>query len=298
MKIIEIDVNNIELKENRINLVLGYFDGVHIGHQQMINKAIEEGETGIMTFDISPSFVLGKSIKYSHITSLFDKANIFKHMGVKYLYILRVSKPLLNLSKDEFMDKILAKINPKKIFIGKDYHFGKDGAGDAIYLAKRFNVHVEELLERSDTKVSSRAIRELISLGEMEEVNKLLGRPYQVTGLVVEGFHNGEKIGFPTANLELSYPYVLPKIGVYIGYAKILNSRYKAIISMSTHPTIQELNDPIIEVHLINFKDNLYGKEIEVQLVRYIRDIKKYDFIKELKAQLTRDCELAKNELK
>ena len=110
MKIIEVDVNNIDLKENKINLVLGYFDGVHIGHQMMINKAIKEGDTGIMTFDISPSFVLGKSIKYSHITSLFDKANIFKQMGVKYLYILRVSKPLLNLSKEEFIEKVLKKI--------------------------------------------------------------------------------------------------------------------------------------------------------------------------------------------
>ncbi len=298
MKIIEIDIHNISLQENKINLVLGYFDGVHIGHQEMINKAIKEGPTGIMTFDISPSFILGKSIKYSHITSLFDKANIFKRMGVKYLYILRVSKVLLDLSKDDFIEKILKPINPNEIYIGKDYHFGKNGEGDASYLKEHFNTHIEELLESGDTKVSSRQIRELISEGKMDEVNSLLGRNYQVTGLVVEGHHNGEKTGFPTANLELSYPYVLPKIGVYIGYALVLNSKYKAIISMSTHPTIQELNDPIIEVHLLNFKDNLYGKEIEVQFVRYIRNITKFGSLEELSAQLSKDSELAKSELK
>ena len=299
MKIIDIDVRNIELSENNnLNLVLGYFDGVHLGHQEMIKKAVNSGDTGVMTFDISPSFILGKSIKYSHITSLYDKANILKDLGVKYLYILRMSKELLNLSKDEFKEKILKKINPKRIYIGQDYHFGKDAKGDYSDLEKDFNVYVNDLITIDDRKISSRYIRELISNGEMSLVNKYLARPYQVTGLVIEGSHNGEKIGFPTANLELTYPYVLPKIGVYTGYVKLLNSKYKAIISMSTHPTIMELNDPIIEVHLLSYKGDLYGKEIEVQFVEYIRDVKKFHSLEELKDQLEKDKEYARNALK
>lgn len=299
MKIIDIDIKELNIVENNnINLVLGFFDGVHIGHQEMIKKAVESGETAVMTFDISPSFILGKTIKYSYITSLFDKANVLQNLGVKYLYILRMSKVLLDLTKEEFIEKILKKINPKRIYIGEDYHFGKGGDGNVSDLEKEFNVYVSNLVELNGEKVSSRMIREHISQGDMKLVETELNRPYQVTGLVIEGAHNGEKLGFPTANLELTYPYVLPKIGVYTGYVKLLSSKYKAIISMSTHPTIMELNDPIIEVHLLSYKGDLYGKEIEVQFKEYIRDIKKFGTLEELSEQLTKDSEYAKNTLK
>lgn len=299
MKIIDIDIKELNIVENNnINLVLGFFDGVHIGHQEMIKKAVESGETAVMTFDISPSFILGKTIKYSYITSLFDKANVLQNLGVKYLYILRMSKVLLDLTKEEFIEKILKKINPKRIYVGEDYHFGKGGDGNVSDLEKEFNVYVSNLVELNGEKVSSRVIREHISQGDMKLVETELNRPYQVTGLVIEGAHNGEKLGFPTANLELTYPYVLPKIGVYTGYVKLLSSKYKAIISMSTHPTIMELNDPIIEVHLLSYKGDLYGKEIEVQFKEYIRDIKKFGTLEELSEQLTKDSEYAKNTLK
>ena len=299
MKIIDIDIKELNIVENNnINLVLGFFDGVHIGHQEMIKKAVESGDTAVMTFDISPSFILGKTIKYSYITSLFDKANVLQNLGVKYLYILRMSKLLLDLTKEEFIEKVLKKINPKRIYIGEDYHFGKGGEGSANDLEKEFNVYVSNLVEHNGEKVSSRLIREHIAQGDMKLVETELNRPYQVTGLVIEGAHNGEKLGFPTANLELTYPYVLPKIGVYTGYVKLLSSKYKAIISMSTHPTIMELNDPIIEVHLLSYKGDLYGKEIEVQFKEYIRDIKKFGTLEELSEQLTKDSEYAKNTLK
>ena len=299
MKIIEIDVENISLDENHnLNLVLGFFDGIHLGHQKMINKAISEGETGVMTFDVSPGFALGKGGKFSHITSLYDKSIILKGLGVKYLYVLRATPALLSLDKDEFINKILKKINPKKIFVGEDYRFGKDALGDINTLKEYFDVDVTTLLKRDGQKISSRYIRELISSGEMKKVNEYLSRPYQISGLVIEGKHNGEKIGFPTANLELSYPYVLPKIGVYIGYVKYLSSKYKAIISVSTHPTIQELKEPIIEVHLLSYKGNLYGKEIDVQFVDYIRDVYKFASLDGLKDQLEKDLETAKNNLK
>lgn len=298
MKIIEIDAKDISLKANPdINLVLGYFDGVHLAHQKMISDAVKDADTGVMTFDISPSFSLGKSVKYSHITSLYDKANILKELGVKYLYILRTNKELLNLSKEEFIEQILKPIAPKIIYIGSDYHFGKGASGTCDDLREHFEVMVYELISINGNKISSRTIRELISQGQIKEANDLLGRPYQITGLVVEGKHNGEKIGFPTANLELTYPYVLPKLGVYTGYVKLLGKKYKAIISMSTHPSIMELNNPILEVHLLSYRGDLYGKEIEVQFIEFIRDIFKFDSLEELGNQLVKDCEYAKANL-
>lgn len=298
MKIIEIDVRNLVVEPNPgINLCLGYFDGVHHGHLDLINKAVEEGDTGVMTFDVSPNYVLKKAPNETFLTSLYDKSNILKSLGVKYLYILRMSQELLNFSANEFLEEILLKINPKKVFVGEDYRYGRYAAGTPKDLKEHFEVAVIPLKQIDNQKVSSRVIRELVANGEMKGAHRLLSRPYTIVGLVVEGKHNGQKIGFPTANLELDYPYVLPKIGVYMGFVKLLNSKYKAIISVSTHPTIMELNAPLIEVHLISYKGDLYGREIEVQFIDYMRDIYRFDDVEGLKEQLKKDCEFAKKTL-
>ena len=195
------------------------------------------------------------------------------------------------------LEEILLKINPKKLFVGDDYRYGRYAAGTPKDLKEHFEVDVIPLKQIDNKKVSSRVIRELVANGEMKEAHRLLSRPYTIVGLVVEGKHNGQKIGFPTANLELDYPYVLPKIGVYMGFVKLLNSKYKAIISVSTHPTIMELNAPLIEVHLISYKGDLYGREIEVQFIDYMRDIYRFDDLEGLKEQLKKDCENAKKTL-
>ena len=297
MKIIEIDIQNLILAPNPgINLCLGYFDGVHRGHLELINKALAEGDTGVMTFDVSPNYVLKKAPNDLFLTSLYDKANILRSIGVKYLYILRMSQDLLNCSVNEFID-ILKTIGPRKLFVGEDYRFGHYAAGSAKDLREYFEVDVTPLKQEDGRKISSRTIKSLVAAGDVEQANKLLSRPYTIVGLVVEGKHNGEKIGFPTANLELDYPYVLPKIGVYMGFVKLLNSKYKALISVSTHPTIMELNKPLIEVHLISYKGDLYGREIDVQFVKYMRDIFKFDDVEQLKEQLQKDREEAKKTL-
>ena len=300
MKIIDIDLNELnELEEVKgLNLCLGFFDGLHLGHQEVINEALKDGVTGVMTFDVPPNFATGKNIVNSVLTSLFDKANLLERMGVKYLYILRMSKDLLNLSKDEFIEEILQKINPKAIYVGEDYRFGNEAKGTPNYLNNYFDVHILPLKQLSHRKISSRYIKNLISEGKMKDIPQYLGRNYSLVGLVVHGRGNGNKIGFPTANLDLDFPYVLPKIGVYMGYVKLLNSTYKAIIAVSTHPTIQELNKPVIEVHLLYYKGDLYGREIEVEFVDYMRDIFKFENIDDLRAQLEKDREIAKTALR
>jgi len=300
VKIIDIDVENIiELESVKdLNLCLGYFDGLHLGHQSIINAANENGLTGVMTFDVPPNFALGKNIVNSCLNSLYDKSNLLEKMKVKYLYVLRMSKTLLNMTRDEFIEKILKPINPKAIYCGEDYRFGKEAKGTPNYLSNFFEVHALPLMQMSHRKISSRYIRELIAEGKVEDVPPYLGRYYSLVGLVVHGDGNGERIGFPTANLELDYPYVLPKIGVYMGYVNLYPSTYKAIICVSTHPTIMELNAPIIEVHLLYYKGDLYGREIEVEFVSYMRDIIKFDTLEELQEQLRNDRETAKIALK
>ncbi len=298
MKIIEIDVNNLVIEPNPgISLCLGYFDGVHKGHLDLINKAVEAGEAAVMTFDISPSFSLNKKPNDTVLTSLFDKVSILKSIGVKYLYVLRMSEELLVYSADDFIEHILKVINPSKIFVGADYHFGRYASGTPEDLKEVFDTTIVPLKKIGGEKISSRVIRDYVSMGEMEKASELLSRPYTIVGLVVEGKHNGAKIGFPTANLELDYPYVLPKIGVYMGFVKLMNSKYKALICVSTHPTIMELNAPQIEVHLISYKGDLYGREIEVQFVKFMRDVIRFDSVEELTEQITKDRDEAKKTL-
>ena len=299
MKIIDIDVHDINLEEVKdLHLCLGYFDGVHLGHQELINMAINNGTAGVMTFDVPPNFATGKNIVNCCLNSVYEKSNLLEHMGVKYLYILRMSKELLQMSKDDFIEQVLKKINPKAIYVGEDYRFGFEAKGTPNYLSNFFDVKILPLLQLNHRKISSRYIRSLISDCEVSKVKEYLGRNYSIVGLVVQGKGNGVKIGFPTANLELDYPYVLPKIGVYMGYVRLYTSVYKALICVSTHPTIMELNEPQIEVHLLYYKGDLYGREIEVEFVDFIRDIIKFDNLEDLAEQLKKDREVAKASLK
>lgn len=276
-------------------LCLGFFDGVHLGHQMLIKKAKKEGyKLGILTFDQSPAYVMGNKLVDNCITSISDKADLFEELGVDYLFIMEFNRQTLNYTKDEFIDDVLLKINPYQIVIGKDYHFGARAEGDADYLKRYFNVKINDFENINDIKISSRNIIALIQNGEVDKVIPMLNRPYRVNGTVMAGMRNGQKIDFPTANLKLEYEYVYPKSGVYVGYGVVYGTTYKAIINVGTHPTINPLASPIIEVHLIDFNDNLYGKNIFVDFIQYIRDEKRFDSLEDLKAQLNRDKQKAK----
>ena len=258
MKIYQFDYQHTPINIEKTILCLGFFDGVHIGHQSMIKKAKNEGyKVSVLTFDEAPAYVLGRIKENHYLTSVSDKAEIMENLGVDYLYIMTFDKKVAELTKDEFINKVIRAINPKKLYCGEDYTFGVRGEGNPLYLSFFFDVEVVETKEEGGKKVSARDISKLVEKGDIELANKLLGRPYRLNGLVVEGKHNGMKLDFPTANLKLDYPYAFPKTGVYFGYAYVYDEKYKAIISVGTHPTIMQLSKPIIEVHIIDFDDVL-----------------------------------------
>ena len=297
MKIIDFDINTTPLNDKDLVLCLGFYDGLHLGHQKLIKKALDEGyPVGVMTFDIAPAVLLGKKENYS-LTSTFDKADILHDLGVKFLYLMHFEKETLKVTKDEFIEKVLKRLNPRKIFVGEDYKFGVLGEGNAAYLKQFFDVEVVPLEKVDNLKISSKKIRELVENGKMDKASSLLGRYYRISGLVVEGQHNGQKIDFPTANLELDYTYVFPKEGVYMGYGYFMNRKRKAMICVGTHPTVHQLLKPIIEVHIIDFNENIYGRELYVEFVSYIRPIKQFASMEELKEQLIKDEEKTKNTL-
>lgn len=295
MEIIQFSIKDPLPNVPDLILCLGYFDGVHLGHKRLIEKAKKEGyKLGILTFDQSPAYVMGNKLVDNCITSISDKADLFEELGVDYLFIMEFNRQTLNYTKDEFIDNVLLKINPYQIVIGKDYHFGARAEGDADYLKRYFNVKINDFENINDIKISSRNIISLIQNGEVDKVIPMLNRPYRINGTVMAGMRNGQKIDFPTANLKLEYEYVYPKSGVYVGYGVVYGTTYKAIINVGTHPTINPLASRIIEVHLIDFNDNLYGKNIFVDFIQYIRDEKRFDSLEELKAQLNRDKQKAK----
>lgn len=294
MEIFQFDyLHTPEIKE-KVTLCLGFFDGVHLGHQSMIKKALDEGyKVAVLTFDESPAYVLGTIKENHYLTSVSDKAEIMEQLGVSYLYIMTFNREVASLTKDEFIENVINKINPVKIFCGEDYSFGVRGEGNGIYLSFFFDVCVIPTLLMDDKKVSARDISKLVEEGQIDKVNELLGRPYRINGLVTEGKHNGKKLDFPTANLLLDYPYAFPKSGVYFGYAYVHEIKYKAIIAVGTHPTIMELRKPIIEVHIIDFDGIIYGNDIFVEFICYSREIKTFDNVEELKKQIGRDKKAA-----
>ena len=297
MKIISFNIDTTPANDKDLVLCLGFYDGIHLGHQHLIQKALDTGyPVGVMTFDVAPAVLLGKKENYS-LTSTYDKADFLEEMGVKFLYLMHFDKETLKVTKDEFIERVLKPLNPKKIFVGDDYKFGTNGDGDAIYLKRFFDVEIIPLEKVDNLKISSKKIRELVENGKMEKAASFLGRPYRISGLVVEGGGNGRKIGFATANLELNYTYVFPKEGVYMGYAYFLNRKRKAMICVGTHPTINQLLKPIIEVHIIDFNEVLYGREIYVDFVSYIRPVIEFASLEELREQLLKDEEKTKNTL-
>ena len=297
MKIVEFDIKNVPLNDKEISLCLGYFDGVHLGHQAIIKESMNEGyPVGVLSFDNSPSYILGQKGNFE-LTSIADKADIFEELGVKYLFIMHFDKSTLNVTKDEFIKDVLMKLNVKKVFCGEDYRFGTRGEGNPDYLAKFFDVTVIPTIKIGDDKVSSSSIRNLVSEGNIKMANRYLGRPYRLIGLVTEGFKKGRSLGFPTANLDLDANYVFPKEGVYMGYAYIQGKRRKALICVSTHPTINQLLDPIVEVHILDFDENIYGLTISVDLIDFIRDIFEFANEQELIEQIQKDIEKVKNTL-
>jgi riboflavin kinase/FMN adenylyltransferase len=275
----------------KLTLCLGNFDGVHLGHQALIQKAqqVTEGDVGVLLFDQNPAqfFPNGKSL--SVLTSLEDKCRLFASYGVERSYIVKVSRAFFALSPEDFIADVLSPLKPEILVVGSDYSFGKNAAGNLPLLKKHFRVEEVPLLEREGKKISTQAIIKAIQEGKIQEANAELGRPYEVHGLIAHGLENGRKIGFPTANLHLSTPYVLPKAGVYLGIAYLRGIAHRTLINVGKNPTIGVLSHPIIEAYLEHFQGEAYGETLYLDFLSFVREEKKFATLDELQAQIERD---------
>ncbi|MBR7552935.1 bifunctional riboflavin kinase/FAD synthetase [Allobacillus sp. GCM10007491] len=291
------------------SLAVGFFDGVHRGHQQVIQAAIDYAsendlESAVMTFDPHPLAVLkNEPLSNFLLTSLEEKVAIFEKMGIRYLFVVTFNKDLAKLSPQEFVDKFFIDLSIQHVSAGFDYSFGHKGAGKIHdmdqYARGKLTYTVVDKVTFESEKVSSTRIRELLNQGQPEQVKELLGRAYTLTGHVVKGYQRGREIGYPTANLEVDESRAIPKVGIYAVTAVVQGKNYDGMASIGYNPTFEEKHDkPLIEVHLFNFDCDIYNESIQVSFWSYIRDELAFNGVDELTQELKEDERKAKKALK
>ncbi len=285
-------------------IAIGYFDGVHLGHQQVIKRACQLAKKqnllcGIMTFHPHPKEILGVNDKIDQLTPLESKLKLIEEMYVDFAYVVHFSKEFASISPKVFIDDFLMKLHVKGVVVGFDFTFGMKGQGTTKTLMEYSNgcyiVEVVEALYDNGEKVSSTRIRDMLLSGEIADSKRLLGRNYSFIGQVIHGDKRGRTIGFPTANIQLLEEFLHIKKGVYVVKVLVKEQSYLGVMNIGYSPTFKEdRSAPSYEVHLLDFYEDIYHETVEVELIEFIREEKKFTGIDELKKQILEDIHHAK----
>jgi riboflavin kinase / FMN adenylyltransferase len=286
-------------------ITIGTFDGVHKGHQKLLERlkdlaASENGESILITFHPHPRFVLqpgNKDLKL--LNTLEEKIAILEYYGLDNLIVAPFSKEFSQMPALSYIENFLVKnTQAKVIVIGYDHHFGINRSGNIKLLEAYQNVFhykVEEISKETllDIDISSTKIRNALLEGEIEISNELLGQPYRMNGYVIKGKQLGRTLGYPTANIQLTVDYkLIPKTGVYAVKVIVNHNQYGGMLNIGFRPTVEGRNKTI-EVNIFDFDKDIYGEEIEVKLIKRIRNEVKFKGLDELKAHLAEDKKVA-----
>jgi riboflavin kinase/FMN adenylyltransferase len=292
-----------QLKKEEIEptvMALGYFDGVHLGHQKVIQTAKdiakERGcKSAVMTFHPHPSVVLGKKEAHvEYITPLSVKVQILEQMRIDILYVVKFDEAFASLLPQQFVDDYIIGLNVKHVVAGFDFTYGRLGKGTMetlpFHARGEFTQTMIEKVELHEEKVSSTLLRKMIREGSVKDIPAVLGRFYTIEGTVVHGDKRGRQIGFPTANVEVTDEFILPPIGVYAVRMKVNDTWYNGVCNIGYKPTFQKDETKLsVEVHLFGFNEDIYGKAVTVEWHMRIREEKKFNGIDELVAQISKD---------
>lgn len=296
------DIKLTDIKESAA--AIGFFDGLHKGHQAVIEKMSKIAEDrglkkAVMTFDPHPSVVLNpKKQRTTYITPLDVKLEMLEAQQIDYCFIINFSSGLASLSPDYFVREYIIGSGVEALVAGFDFTYGYKGRGNIETLSEydEFTVNVVDKCIQSKTKISTTKVREDLSNGNIKEVNEALGRNYAVSGLVVQGEKRGRTIGFPTANIEPELRYFVPKNGVYAVTLKLHSEDrvLKGVCNVGVKPTFHDsMLKPSIEVHLFDFEESIYGEAVTVYWHDFIREEMKFNGIDELVEHIARDKEKA-----
>ncbi len=290
-------------------VTIGTFDGVHIGHKAILNRLIttaknEDLDSVVLTFFPHPRMVLQTDSSIKLINTIDERTDLINKTGLDHLIIHPFTKAFSRLTALEFVRDILVrKLNIKKIVIGYDHRFGRNRNADIEDLKKfglTYGFEVEEISaqELDDVAVSSTKIRNALKVGDIQTANMYLGYPFMLSGIVVKGKAIGRTIQYPTANLELSEDYkLIPKNGVYVVKATIDAKTVYGLTSIGTNPTVGG-NVKTIETYFLNFSDDLYEKELQIEFLTHIRDEETFESMDALKKAIQSDENFARNFLK
>ena len=292
-------VNNFSINSPTI-LTLGTFDGVHKGHQKILKKLKSEAKKDclksvVLTFFPHPRTVLNPDFSLKLINTIEERSSLLEKSGIDILITHPFDKNFSELSPNEFVKNILVeKLNIKKILIGYDHRFGKDrtaGIEDLKRFGLKYGFQVIEISveEQNKVSISSTKIRNSIAKGNIIKAESYLGYDFSLKGIVIKGNAIGRTLGFPTANLNIKEDYkLIPKKGVYLISTQLDNKIVYGMMNIGVKPTL-ELEKESIEVNLFDWNKNLYGKEIKVSVINYVRNEKKFDSLNDLKKQIKLD---------
>lgn len=281
-------------------VALGNFDGVHIGHQEIIKELISSEYLGIVyNFYEHPVNIIGGKGSVRVINTRAEKELLLESLGVDLLFYDDF-KRVRNMTPKEFVEEMLVRtFQAKKVVCGFNYRFGKENMGDINLLEKLLlgydiPLKIVPEVKYEGTTVSSSAIREVLISGNITQANKMLGRAYFVKGTVKHGKALGRVFGFPTVNLNFEEGKEIPKNGVYFGKCMLQGITYPVAVSIGVRPTVENVFEPRLEANIIGFDGDLYGKEIKIDFIERIRDEVKFDSVDSLKKQIALDVEFCK----
>lgn len=279
---------------------IGTFDGVHLGHREVIGRAVRlarasEMPSVLVTFDRHPASVIAPERKPPSIDSLYQNCERFSELGVSVCVVLAFTEELMNTPAERFFEESLkGRLRAKKMVVGHDFAFGHGREGTAEWLAARIPTEVVPPFEIDGQRVSSSAIRRAVVAGRPDLAAKWLGRPFETTGVVVVGARLGRTLGFPTVNIARSFDQVTPADGVYAGFCRTVNGTYAAAINVGKRPSVDG-KSRTIEAYLIDYPgESLYGTAVRLAIVERLRDEKRYERLEELIAQMAADVKQTK----
>ena len=286
-------------------LLIGNFDGLHIGHRKLFDlakryKKKNKLKIGVVTFEPMPKMFFNKSIKNFRISNLSQKNKILEKLGIDFIITKKFDKKFSKIKSESFIKNILyKKLRAKYIFVSNNFRFGNNREGDVKKLIQsekiyNFKIIKPKPLIKKNKIISSTLIRKLLINGNLDKANNLLDRKWSINGIVEKGRQLGKKIGFPTCNIDIK-DYVIAKPGVYAVRINLRNKRshLKGIANLGYRPTFKQ-KKILLEVHIFNFSGNLYNKPLSVEFIKFIRKEKKFKNVKQLKKQIKLDLKIAK----
>ncbi|MBD3426058.1 MAG: bifunctional riboflavin kinase/FAD synthetase [Candidatus Omnitrophica bacterium] len=297
---------NLEKKLKDPIIAIGIFDGIHLGHKRVIKRLLGAGrpeqEKVIVTFDPHPQSVLRPDKRPPRIMSLAHRLFILEKMGIHAVVVIRFTNYIASMSPEDFVKKVIGGTGSRKVFVGKNFHFGSGKSGNVDKLKQigqkyGVDVRIVEPVKKGGKIVSSTWLRKLIRSGRLEKAEKLLRRPVSVLGTVVRGDELGKKLGKPTANID-PHQEVIPPTGVYAVKVDIEGVLYDGVLNIGFKPTfygtrLKKRKEPRIEVHIMDYEGNLYGRNIEIFFIKKLRKERQYRSSQSLIEQITKDIQSA-----